>query len=198
MCGCWFVLLWLYLCGTVPRKQWKTSNNCPLLEFIGHQPTLLCSSSRDFFFFLPAKCWCLKYRTPWQWLLLWLREVSLFFWLSYCEWAFINEWIVKKSLALAATKFPFLHSVIGFFFLKTSHRLHSSWPPWTKGFFFLLLQYLSLFIMCIMCFSSIHSPSCTCTHPLLPSPSSYLSTLLIHPSCPPQSHPIGPHLATTW
>lgn len=39
------------LCGTVPRKRWKTSNNRPLLEFTGLQPNLLYCSSRDFFFF---------------------------------------------------------------------------------------------------------------------------------------------------
>lgn len=27
--------------GIVPEKRWKTSNNCPLLEFTGVQPTLL-------------------------------------------------------------------------------------------------------------------------------------------------------------
>lgn len=129
--------------GKVPGKQWKTSNNRSLLEFQS-QP---CSIVVVVILLCLQKCWRLKYRTLWQWLLLraWLWD---FFWLADCEWSFINEWIWGSGavVVLAATKcFAFCVrcvglnrrlSIQGLSFPVHSSRFLFALSPWTKIFFF--------------------------------------------------------------
>lgn len=179
----------------MPGKWWKTSNDRPLLEFTGHQPTLLYCSSHAFS--LPAKCWCLKYWTPWQWLLLrvWQWEVTVFFWLSGCEWSFINEWIFEKVVELAATKCIFIQlQKMCFLYERIVISCSFIMIPLCVSLlgqrFFFPFQNSRLFIMCTFVLSSpcIYIHLRTCTHPLLPAfPIPLLTSprsLSIHPVLP--------------
>lgn len=111
----WFYSGYMCVYGIVPGERWKTSNKCPLLEFTGHQPTLLCSSRQAFS--LPAKCWCLKYRTPWQWLLLRVRLrggngllLAITLWMEFYQWR--NFW--KGGWTGSYSKRLFLHNYADF------------------------------------------------------------------------------------
>lgn len=85
-------------------------------------------------------------------------------------------------------------------FLFIHHRYF--YRLWQRFFFFAR----SRIAVCLSCahMSCLPSASTYTLHMYpppalcLPNPSSYLSTLLIHPSCSPWSHPIGPRLATAW
>lgn len=180
--------------GKVPGKQWKTSNNRSLLEFQS-QP---CSIVVVVILLCLQKCWRLKYRTLWQWLLLraWLWD---FFWLADCEWSFINEWIWGSGavVVLAATKcFAFCVrcvglnrrlSIQGLSFPVHSSRFLFALSAWTKIFFFPECTY----VMSSIC---IYIHMRTCTHSLLPaSPIPLLTSsrsLSIHPALP-QATPLA-------
>lgn len=178
------VLFWLCVDGMVPGERWKTSNYRPLLEFTGHQPTLLYCSSRDFSF--PAKCWCLKNR----------HLGSGFYYEcgygSSLGYQTVNgvlsmKRIFEKVVGLAAMNCLFLHSDIGFWTISPQHfcsAAENSSPFNDCNFLFIhgesslhiSLQTKVFPFRIAVCLSWAHMPcplhasKCTCAH--VPTPCS--------------------------